>query len=77
MHFSIYYYHLKCPIQVTDEFNIDSMTSESKTSHIHLINSNQVQDESAVYIPGMPNGVYITSGYLTFRMKTKITLRNN
>lgn len=76
IYFSIYYYPLRCPTEVTDEFGIDSRTSESNARHFHLINSNQVQDESAVYIPGMHN-VFTTSGYLTFRMKTKITLRKN
>lgn len=76
IYFSIYYYLLRRPIKVTDEFDIDSRTSESNARQFHLINSNQVQDESAVYIPGMPN-VFTTLGYLTFRMKIKITLRKN
>lgn len=76
IYFSIYYYLLRWPIKVTDEFGIDSRTSEPNARHFHLINSNQVQDESGVYIPGMPN-VFTTLGYLTFRMKIKITLRKN
>lgn len=74
--FSIYYYSLRCPTEVTDEFGIDSGTAESNARHFHLINSNQAEDESAVYTPGMPN-VFTTSGYLTLRMKIKITLRKN
>ena len=76
-YFSIYYCHLRCPIEITDEFGIDSRTSESNARHFHLINSNQVQDESAVYVPGMPNVVFTILGYLIFRMKAKITLRKN
>jgi len=49
--------------------------SESNSNHVHLINSNQVQDESAVCISGMPNVMFTTSDHLTFRLKTKITPR--
>lgn len=63
------------PPKVSDEFSTDSRTSESNARHFHLINSNQVQDQSSVYILGMPNVESTSSGYLTFRMKTKITLR--
>jgi len=49
--------------------------SESNSNHVHLINSNKVQDESAVCISGMPNVMFTTSDHLTFRLKTKITLR--